>query len=55
MWQRCGTDRPDLDPSTALQPFQRIGATMPVQLPDQLCVGVPELVRGQLIAEPRLT
>jgi hypothetical protein len=54
MWQRCGTDRPNLDPGTALQPLQRIGATMPVQLADELRVGVAVLVRGELVAEPEV-
>ena len=54
MRQRCGTDRPDLDPSAAIQPRQGVGVAVAAQVADQLRVGVAELTDGQLVGEPEL-
>jgi hypothetical protein len=49
MWQRCGTNRPDLDPGATLQPVQRIGTAVAVEVADQLRVGVTKPIGGQLV------
>ena len=46
MWQRRGTDRPDLDGSAALQAFERIRLTVAVEVAYELRVGVTELERS---------
>jgi hypothetical protein len=52
VWQPCGTDGPHLDASAALEPLERVGLAVPVEVADQLGVGVPELVGGQLVGKP---
>src|SRR5215218_6052543 len=49
VWQRCGTDRPDLCAGATLEAFERVGFAVPVEMADQLRVGVPELVGRQLV------
>jgi hypothetical protein len=51
VWQPCDTDRLDFDAGTPLEPLERVGLAVAVQVADQLRVLAAELVRGQLVGE----